>query len=308
MKCLICYKPINNPSFEYHTKCLANTFGIKSIPEIEIDEHQLVSYAKKFLDQNQAITGVQPKLSLGLHKEHKSLRFTVVDEKSDFIIKPQSDLYLALPENEDLCMHLADCFGIQTAKHGLFRLPNGKLAYIVKRFDRSEHGKIACEDLCQLSESPTEFKYRGSCEKTGKIIRKFSTQPGIDALNFFEVVLFSFVTGNADMHLKNFSMFDFKEDFILSPAYDLVSTSLVIKNEIEQTSLTINGKKNKLTKKDFELFGSSIELNPKQVENTFLRLYSKQTEFFEIIQESFIPENQKAELIELIQVRISVFA
>ncbi len=163
-------------------------------------------------------------------KEEKNIRFTVVDDKSNYIIKPQSETFKALPENEDLCMHLAEGFGIQVAKHGLGRLPSGRLAYLTQRFERVENNKLACEDLCQHTETLTEHKCRGSYEKTGKTIKQFSTQAGLDALHYFELTMFSFISGNADMHLKNFSMLEKANgSFSLSPAYDLVSTLLVIK-------------------------------------------------------------------------------
>lgn len=159
---------------------------------------------QKIVGANTAITGVQPKLSLWLGESKKSVRFTVVDEKSNYIMKPQTEAYQSLPENEDLCMHLAETFGIEAATHGLIRLQGGELAYITKRFDRENENKLSCEDLCQLSETLTEHKYRGSYEKTGKIIKQYSTQSGLDTLRYFELVVFSFITGNADMHLKIF--------------------------------------------------------------------------------------------------------
>ena len=129
-------------------------------------------------------------------------------------------------------MHLAYEFGIKTATHCLVKLPSGNFAYITQRFERIGERKLACEDLCQLTETLTEHKYRGSYEKTGKVIKQFSSQSGFDALHYFELVIFSFITGNADMHLKNFSMLEDEDgNFFLSPAYDLVSTLLVIKNE-----------------------------------------------------------------------------
>lgn len=270
MKCLICYKPLTPQETDYHTKCIVNVHGLKQMPEIDIDEKKLSDYAKKIIGANKAITGVQPKLSLWLEKTNKNIRFTIVDDKSNYIIKPQSETYLYLPENEDLCMHLANELGIEVAKHSLVRLKSGKLAYITKRFDRDETNKISCEDLCQLTETRTEHKYRGSYEKVGKTIKHYSTQSGLDVLHYFQLVLFSFISGNADMHLKNFSMMEKKDGaFCLSPAYDLVSTHLITNGETEQMSLNLNGKKNKISRKDFDALGMNLQLTEKQIQNCY---------------------------------------
>jgi serine/threonine-protein kinase HipA len=309
MNCLLCYKPLDKNEIDYHAKCVMKTFGLKQMPTIDIDEKKLTAYAKKIVGASTAITGVQPKLSLWLDESKKSVRFTVVDEKSNYIIKPQSEVYQSLPENEDLCMHLAETFGIETATHGLIRLPGGELAYITQRFDRKNENKFSCEDLCQLSETLTEHKYRGSYEKTGKVIKQYSTQSGLDTLHYFELVVFSFIVGNADMHLKNFSMFEKQEgQFSLSPSYDLVSTMLVIKNESEQMALTLNGRKNKITKKDFTALAINISITEKQVENSFHSFSEKLKSAQWWIENSFLPEEQKADLNKIVTDRISLLS
>ncbi len=307
MKCLICYKPLNGSEKNYHPKCVVKIFGTKQMPAIELDEKKLSEYAKKILTKHNAITGVQPKLSFWLDENKKNIRFTIIDSKSNYIIKPQSENYKWLPENEDLCMHLASTFGMKTAVHCLMRLPSNALAYITKRFDRTSGKKLACEDLCQLTETLTENKYRGSYEKTGKTIQHYSAQSGLDALHFFELVVFSFVTGNADMHLKNFSMLE-KDDatFCLSPAYDLVSTRLVIKNENEQMALTINGKKNKITKKDIDALAKSLMLNEKQIINCYQSYVKKNKQAIWLIQNSFLPQDQKENFQKIFTSRIKI--
>lgn len=308
MNCLLCYKPIEEENgSEYHSKCVYNTFGTKEMPAIDINASDLAFYAKKMVGANTTITGVQPKLSLWLEKKKKNVRFTVIDNKSNYIVKPPSETYYSLPENEDLCMHLAENFGIKTAKHALVRLPSNELAYISQRFDRENEHKLACEDLCQLSETLTEHKYRGSYEKTGKVIKKYSTQPGLDALHFFERIVFSFVTGNGDMHLKNFSMLETTNgQFSLSPAYDLISTMLVIKNEQEQMALTINGRKNQISKNDFIAFAANLSLTEKQVENVFRVFAQKLASAIWWIENSFLPTYQKEILKNIIATRISL--
>jgi serine/threonine-protein kinase HipA len=308
MKCLICYKPLDNPKQEYHKKCLIKEFGIEDMPVIDIDEKKIKQIAKDLIGESVAITGVQPKLSLWLEKRKGTVRFTIVDNKSNFIIKPQSEVFESLPENEDLCMRMASEIGITTANHCLIKLPSGNLAYITQRFDRVKNSKLASEDFCQLTENLTEHKYRGSYEMIGKKIIEYSSQTGLDLLSLFELVLFSFITGNADMHLKNFSMFeDTGGYFKFSPAYDLVSTHLVIKNESEQMSLTLNGKKNKLKRKDFEQFAEKLNLSIKQTENSFQKFIGKKGKLLNLVDMSFIPKLHKEKFKELIIERIQLF-
>lgn len=307
MKCLICYKSLDKSEDSYHKKCLKKEFGILQMPPIHINESKLKNYAKELILANIAITGVQPKLSLWLEGNKNNIRFTIVDDKSNYIIKPQSEVYRSLPENEDLCMHLASELDINTAKHCLIQVSTKNLAYITKRFDRNKKGKLASEDLCQLSETLTEYKYRGSYEKTGKFIRKYSSQAGFDVLNYFELVLFSFIIGNADMHLKNFSMLEYSTGhFALSPAYNLLSTFLVIDNENEQMSLTINGKKNKIGRKDFDILAKSLALTEKQIENSYQKFISKKERISWWIENSFLPNNQKDTLQNLINTRMNI--
>ncbi|MBW6482484.1 MAG: HipA domain-containing protein [Vicingaceae bacterium] len=304
-KCLICYKSIDKSGANYHENCLKNEFGFNQMPLIEIDEAALKKYAKNLLGNNVVITGVQPKLSLWLEESKLNIRFTIVDNKSNFIIKPQSERYKFLPENEDLCMHLASEMGIKTAKHSLVNLPSGNLAYITKRFDRTKKGKLASEDLCQLSETLTEHKYRGSYEKIGKVINLYSSQSGLDLLNFFELVLFNFIIGNADMHLKNFSMVeDVLGDFTLSPAYDLVATFLVIEKEDDELSLNLNGKKNRINKSDFDGLAKNLGLSEKQKENSYKKYAEKKESIQWWITNSFLPKEQKEKLQKLITSRI----
>jgi serine/threonine-protein kinase HipA len=308
MNCLLCYEPLAPEQDDYHPKCVARVFGQKEMPEFEIDEKKLKDYAKQVVGASQALTGVQPKLSLWLEKAQKETRFTFIGDKSNYIIKPQSEAFLALPQNEDLCMHLAADFGLEVATHGLVRLKSGSLAYLAKRFDREGANKTACEDLCQLSENLTEHKYRGSYEKAGKTIRQYSTQPGLDMLHYFKLVLVCFVTGNADMHLKNFSLLEKPNGtFCLSPFYDLVSTELVIRDDIEQTALSLNGKKNRIRKKDFDVLGTSLQLTEKQIQNSYQSLFDNLDKIYGRINHSFLPSEHKDGLQALMMARLELF-
>ena len=221
--CLCCYQPLKEDEKDFHTSCAKQLFGTTQPPILDFDAKQLDELAKQIVIKSIAVTGVQPKLSLQLSKQNnESPRLTIVGLYGDYILKPASKEYVELPQNEDLTMHLASLVKIKTAKHSLIRLRSGELAYITKRFDRNRKGRIAMEDFCQLSENLTEHKYRGSIEKVGKLTYQYTTNKGFEVQRLFELVLFSYLTGNTDMHLKNFSLIENTlSEYELSPAYDL---------------------------------------------------------------------------------------
>jgi serine/threonine-protein kinase HipA len=259
--CLCCYKPLLGTENDYHANCIKKIFGTTQVLVIDIDLQRLEEYANQIIEKSVAITGVQPKLSVELKKQKNEFsRLTVVGLYGNYILKPPSQVYKELPENEDVTMHLASLVKIKTAQHCLIRLQSGDLAYITKRFDRNKSEKIAVEDFCQLTESLTEHKYRGSIEKVANSTKKFTTNKGLEILRLFELVLFCYLTGNADMHLKNFALIENSlGEFELSPAYDLLNTALVIAADKEETALTINGKKNRLNKKPSNMFTKSLK-------------------------------------------------
>jgi serine/threonine-protein kinase HipA len=255
--------------------------------------------AKEIVIRSVAVTGVQPKLSLTLEKipgDPKHSRFTIVGLWGGYILKPPTEEFSHLPENEDVSMHLSELFGIPTASHSLIRLKSGELAYITKRFDRIKDNKLAMEDMCQLTETLTEDKYRSSMEKVGKHIAKFSSRPGLDAVTFFETALFCFLTGNADMHLKNFALLTTEEnDIVLSPAYDLVSTKIAMPEDKDEMALTINARKRKLRKSDFDSLAKNLKIPDKAIKNSYERFSEKIKEANEWIDISFLPKKMKAE-------------
>jgi len=307
-RCLYCYLPLDEKEHDFHPKCSVKFFGAPTPPTFDLSKEKLEEMAKQLVARSVAVTGVQPKLSLTtepINGDNKKLRLTIVGVMGgNFILKPPSDQYPSLPENEDLTMHLAQLVGINTSEHSLIRLTSGELAYITKRFDRIKEEKLPCEDLCQLSEQLTEYKYRGSMEKASKTIKQYSDFPMLDVVNFFELAVFSFVTGNADMHLKNFSILkNTTGNYRLSPCYDLLSTRLADDNP-EEMALTINGRTNKITRKDFEVFGSNIGLTSKQLETVFSKLAAKRKDMLEFIGISFLPDDLKSAYAELIEQRL----
>ncbi|MBM4254119.1 MAG: HipA domain-containing protein [Deltaproteobacteria bacterium] len=305
MKCLKCCQPVD--SGDFHTSCALEIFGQKVTPHLATTEDELETFAKDLVSRRIAVTGVQRKLSLELSRSTPD-RFTIVGALGgNYILKPPSHEYPALPENEHLTMTLAGAFGIKTATHSLIRMADGKLAYLTKRFDRANHQKIAVEDLCQLSEVMTEQKYRSSHERVAKQIKKYSTIPGDDLLRYFELTLFCFLTGNADMHLKNFAMMQDQDDFVLTPAYDLLSTRLILEESIdpEELALSLNGKKSKLTRHDFLRFAENIGILDRVAVSVIARFSDSLDQAQDLIRLSFLPPKLQGQFAGILQERMS---
>ena len=308
-RCLYCYEPLGEEKPEFHSTCSRKIFGTPNPPELPYSEDQMLQLAENVIKSQTTITGVQPKLSLHLEKlpkKHEPQRFTIVGLWGGYILKPPAIQYRALPEIEDLTMHLAEISGINVVPHSLIRLSSGKLSYITRRIDRINEIKVHMEDMCQLTERLTEHKYNGSYEQIGKAIARYSASPGLDIINFFEQVLFSFLTGNADMHLKNFSLIDNSDlGYILSPAYDMVASGLVVKGDDEELALTLNGKKKKLSRKDFDEAISRFNIDTKAIDNMFRKMESSLTRWYDFINISFIPDDMKKSYQDLIKERVS---
>ena len=305
--CLYCYKPLKENQIDFHPACCKKIFNTKNVPVLDYSEDQMLELADQVIKSQIAVTGVQPKLSLEIARnpeDQKERRFTIVGLWGGYILKPPTKQFPSLPELEDLTMNLATLSKIDTVPHSLIRLNNGKLAYITKRIDRAEGKKIHMEDMCQLTERLTEFKYRGSYEQIGKAIQKYSANPGLDLINFFEQLLFSFLTGNADMHLKNFSLINNPVlGYVLTPAYDMLSTKLVMEEDDEDLALTLNAKKKKLKRKDFISAFNLFEIPEKTQNNTFAKFERTIPSWFKMIEISFLPSEMKEAYADLIKDR-----
>jgi len=307
-RCLYCYEQLNEGEKDFHPSCSKKIFDSAIVPELPYSEDQMLELAEQVIRSQFAITGAQPKLSLEIEKKihDQPLRFTIVGLWGNFILKPPSAHYQSLPEIEDLTMHLAELSDIKTVPHSLIRLRSGSLAYITRRIDRVKKNKIHMEDMCQLTERLTEQKYRGSYEQIGKAIVTHSQTPGLDLINFFEQVLFSFLTGNADMHLKNFSLIDQPGiGYLLSPAYDHVATALVVQGDDEDLALTLNGKKKKISRKDFTQSMSHFDLSERSKENIFHRFEQLLPVWKKMISISFLPDDGKTKYTALLEERWS---
>lgn len=313
LQCYICYEHLNkNDPDHYHQHCLSYLFHSNIPPEMAFDEKNITALAKDYVNRKMGIPGVQRKLSLSLEKTKSGSdsmpRLTIVDYlDGNYILKPPTNEYPHMPEIEDLTMHLADIAQIRVAPHGLVRFKNNHFAYITQRFDRIGKRKIAVEDLCQLSLKRTDEKYKGSSEKAAKIIQYYSSNPGDDCLIFFELLFFSFLVGNADMHLKNFSFITEDLDNIrFSPCYDLLSTRLLIPEheDPEELALTVNGKKSHFRKKDFLALGVSMNISEKVIAQSMSKMIDCWPKWQQKIKSSFIPLDKQEQLMSVIEKRI----
>ena len=250
--CLYCYRPLLKGEKDMHMACIKKFFGTTTLPILNYTTEQLDQLALQIIQDQTSLTGVQPKLSLHLNDHEGSKRLTIVGLWGGYICKPQTSLYELMPEVEDLTMHLAEVARIAVVPHTLMRMADNTLCYLTRRIDRTPTGeKIAMEDMCQLTERQTEHKYKSSYERIGKTILKYSSLPKMDVINFFELVLFSWLTGNNDMHLKNFSLYEIADKIRLTPAYDLLNVVIINPKDDEELALTLNGRKKKLQKEDF---------------------------------------------------------
>ena len=304
MRCLFCYQPLSEKEVDFHASYSKKIFGSATPPELPYDESQMKDLALRVIQRQMTVTGVQPKLSLHLadgENKKEPKRFTIVGLWGNYILKPPTNEYPQIPEAEDLTMHLAEIAKINAVPHSLIRLKSGKLAYITKRIDRVDKQKLHMEDMCQLTERQTEHKYHASYEQVAKALLKYSAHPGLDLVNFAEILLFSFLTGNSDMHLKNFSLiYDPTNGPVLSPAYDMLSTVFVNPKDDEDLALNLNGRKKKINRKDFESAFNTMKLDTKQQANIFAKMEKVRNKWIDFIQISYLSPDFKDNLISAI--------
>ena len=315
MNCLCCGKPLNTSaaSDQWHKKCIQSFFGTANLPDIDISDEVLNQLAIDSTSKGFTVPGVQKKLSLHL-TEDDSPRLTLVNYPTGYILKPPTEEYPALPEMEYLVMQMAQATDIKTVPFALIRMSShaSTLAYITKRIDRvfgKILGMLAMEDFCQLDGRLTEDKYRGSYERCGKVIEKYSARPGLDLSELFIRVVFSFAVGNSDMHLKNFSLIETSignGEYVLSAAYDILSTNVILPADQEQFALTMNGKKQHIRRNDFLRFGEAIGLQQNAAERMMEKIVKCEDRYLELCENSYLPNDMKKQLKSLIRERISV--
>ncbi len=307
-RCLFCYQPLNPGQVDFHPGCSRKIFGNTNPPVFPYSKDNLIELAGQIIQRQIAVTGVQPKLSLSVEKvrgKQIPAKLTIAGLWGPYILKPPAHEYPSLPELEDLTMHLAESCRLNTVPHTLIRMQSNSLAYLTRRIDRTKNNQTHMEDMCQLAGRLTEHKYQGSHEQVAKLIKRYSAHPGLDLINFYEVVLFSFITGNADMHLKNFSLIDQPEiGWVLAPAYDLVPTALLIKGDPDELALTMNGKKRNLTRKDFIAAMKNSAIDQKVIDNIFNKFSSARKGWLDWIARSFISDELKEHYTTLIDSRL----
>ncbi len=255
-----------------------------------------------------SIQGVQPKLSATISVVEQE--FKIVDQFGTYIIKPQNDLFPELPQNEDVTMRMAKAFGLDVPLHGMLYAKDGSLSYFIKRFDRYGKGKkIATEDFAQLTGNTRDTKYRFTMEKLVPVIDEFCSFPAIEKANFFKRILFCYVTGNEDMHLKNFSLITKNGKTTLTPIYDFLNSSIAIKNPEEEIALPLNGKKNNLKASDFVDYYAKerLQLNEKIIATILEQMHNAIPKWKELLEISFLSDEMKEKYLGLLENRIVKF-
>ena len=304
-KCLYCYRPILKGEKDMHPACIKKFFGTTTLPVLDYTTEQLDQLAMQIIQEKTSLTGVQPKLSLHLNEHGGSKRLTIVGLWGDYICKPQTSQYGMMPEVEDLTMHLAEVARINVVPHTLMRMADDTLCYLTRRIDRTPSGdKIAMEDMCQLTERQTEHKYNSSYEQIGKAILKYSSVPKMDVTNYFEYVLFSWLTGNNDMHLKNFSLYETANRIRLTPAYDLLNTAIINPKDDEELALTLNGRKKRLQREDFIKSGNTLGIKEVTIERLIDKYIKLSPKFETVIKDSFLSAPLKEKYSDLLEKRL----
>ncbi|MEM0992093.1 MAG: HipA domain-containing protein [Bacteroidota bacterium] len=255
--------------------------------------------------KSMSIQGVQPKLSAVLNVAAET--FELVDMGGQYIIKPQSHYFRSVPEIEDVSMRMAKLVGIETPLHGLVYSKDGSLSYFIKRFDRiGRNKKLAVEDFTQIAGLQRATKYQFSTEKMIALIEQYCTFPVLEKLKFFRLLLFSFLIGNEDMHLKNFSLITRNHKVEFSPAYDLLNSTLAMNGAVEEMALPIAGKKSRFKRKVWVDYLAKERLQlPTNVINKELEQFQIASQHWkQLIAKCFLSDDLKAEYWELVEARM----
>ena len=308
-KCLYCYHELGEGQVDFHPSCARKFFGSKTAPILPYTRNNMAELARQVIRASVSVTGVQAKMSLDMNRcdKNEPAKFTIVGLWGKYIFKPQSAKYPHLPELEDLTMKMAEVAHIRTARHTLIRLADGELGYLTLRMDRGKKNeKISMLDMCQLTNRLTEHKYYGTYQQLAETIKKYSSAPMLDVQRFWELVLFSWITGNSDMHCKNFSLIDTGNgEYVLSPAYDLLAVLLADPADTEEMamSFSVGGKKSGFDRNTFMTAfvesGISVSRSEKMIEQMKTHL----PEWKELISQSFLPEKMKVDYYTLLDKR-----
>lgn len=311
-KCLYCYRELEKGQVDYHPLCARKFFGSEKVPILPYTRDNMSELARQVIRTSASVTGVQAKMSLDVDRGGKNepAKFTIVGLWGKYIFKPQSGKYPCLPELEDLTMKMAETARIRTARHTLIRLADGELGYLTLRMDRGKKGeKISMLDMCQLSNRLTEHKYYGTYQQLADTIKSYSSAPMLDVQRYWEVVLFSWITGNSDMHCKNFSLIDTGNgEYALAPAYDLLAVLLADPDDTEEMamSFTVGGTKNGFNRDTFMSAFTQSGISSVVADKMIERMKGYLPEWEKIIAQSFLPDKMKDDYRILLHKRISL--
>ncbi len=310
-KCLYCYLPLDKTEVDYHAKCSKAFYGSKYAPVLPYQLSEMEKLATEAAQLSITVPGVQPKLSLGwlktqLEDGHMG-RLTIMNAlDGNYILKPQNSLYPQMPENEHLSMKLAELFKIDVVPVSMIRLQSGELCFITKRIDRNSDGsKNHMIDFLQILELSN--KYKGTTEALGKTIGELSVNTLFDKLRFFESVVFNFIIGNNDMHLKNYSMLLSEMGWVLSPFYDLLNVKIILPKDKEDTALLLGGKKENFKKGYFDQLALVLNLNEKQTKGVYKKLQKWLPLAIQLIEISFLKSEFQESYKKLITERVKLF-
>ena len=301
-RCHCCGLSVEEES-NYHPACLRRLCDVTWLPSIPFGLNDFLSQVSDVVARNpMSISGVQKKASVLLN--HKTRQLEIVSIGGTHILKPEADQYPQIPQVENLCMNMAERAGIEVPAHGLSPMKDGSLCYVVRRFDRLPDGtKTGQEDMKQILGATD--KYKGSLESIGKKLLQHAANPGLEVINFYERVVFCFLIGNGDMHLKNWSITEPKDrKNHLTPAYDLLSSNLYVPGESE-SALTIQGKNSRLHRADFEALAHYLTIDPKAARTSLTRLLGLKDLFQQMIQESDLQAERKVSLANILSERFA---
>lgn len=303
--CLCCGKPLKDNEKNYHQACLKRL--INAIDKQDFDIPKLDELIKEQIEKGNTVPGVQKKLSATFRNNYTSAKKTISNHSMSYIIKFPSVEFPYITEMENLVMNMAEVCRIKTVNHALYLTKDNQYIYLTKRIDKEDGKHYPMEDFCQLSQRLTEDKYKGSYESLGDILDKYSSQPIADKTELLNRILFCYITGNNDMHLKNFSLISKdNKNFKLSPAYDLLNVSLINPKDKEEMALTINGKKKNIRRKDFIRLIEKYKISEKVYIGLVKALVSFQIEMEELIDHALISEEQKVAFKEQLNKRLQL--
>ncbi|MCK5704720.1 MAG: HipA domain-containing protein, partial [Cyclobacteriaceae bacterium] len=301
-KCPITYLPCGDSRYsEKGLRLLASGLSRLKRLQYTAEEQRKEAFNRS---SKMSVQGVQPKLSAVLNIKEE--RFDIVDKSGRFLLKPQHYLYPQMPENEDLTMRLAASIGLDVPVHGMIWAKDNTLTYFIKRFDRKgQKDKIPVEDFAQLAGLSRDTKYNYSMESLVRLVNAHCTFPAVEKVKLFKLVVFSFITGNEDMHLKNFSIINQNGKIEISPCYDLLNTTIEIKNATEEIALSLKGKKKNLTKSMLINYfgGERCDLNDKVITSTVQTIFDALPGWIEYINNSFLSDEMKEKYIDVVESR-----